>query len=318
MHIVVLDGYTLNPGDLSWDPLEALGTCTIHDRTPWSEIVPRSREADALLTNKTPLDRNTLEQLPRLRYIGVLATGFNIVDVDVARLRGIPVTNVPAYSTPSVAQAVFAHLLNLTHHVGHHAGTVRDGVWSSSKDFSYWDYPPIELASLTMGIIGFGRIGQATAAIAHAMGMKVISHTPDTVADTSVEFLPLDEVFRQSDVLTLHCPLTEETRHVVNRARLGLMKPTAFLLNTGRGPLVDEEALAEALNGGRIAGAGLDVLSAEPPPPNHPLLKARNCYITPHLAWATLAARRRLLHAVVANLRAFLEGTPINVVNGGR
>ncbi len=315
MHIVVLDGYTLNPGDLSWAPLEALGTCTIHDRTPVPEIVSRSREADAILTNKTPLDAKTLGQLPRLRYVGVLATGFNVVDIEAARARGIPVTNVPSYSTLSVAQAVFAHILNLTHHVGHHAGTVRDGAWSSSKDFCYWVFPPVELAGLTMGIVGFGRIGQAVAGIAHAMGMRVIAHSPDPPADSFVEFLALEEVFRQSDVLSLHCPLTEETRNIVNRRRLGIMQSSAFLINTGRGPLVDEEALAEALNGGVIAGAGLDVLSVEPPPPTNPLLTARNCHITPHLAWATRAARVRLLQAAAENLRCFLEGRSCNVVN---
>jgi len=317
MHIVVLDGCTLNPGDLSWQPLEALGTCAIHDRTPPDQVVWRAADADIVLTNKTVLSRQVIGQLPRLKYVGVLATGYNIVDVEAARERNIPVTNVPTYGTPSVAQMVFTHLLNLALHVGHHAQTVAQGRWSASSDFCYWDYPLVELAGLTMGIVGFGRIGRATAALARAFGMRVLVY--DVVAPAAVvegvEFVELDRLFRTSDVVSLHCPLTPQTRNLVNAERLALMKPSAMLINTSRGPLVDEWALAAALGAGRIAGAGLDVLSSEPPEPDNPLLRARNCYITPHIAWATKAARQRLLTAVVENIAAFLAGRPQNVVN---
>jgi glycerate dehydrogenase len=317
MHIVVLDGHTLNPGDLSWAPLEALGECVIYPRTPREAIVERARGAEAVLTNKAPLDRDTLAQLPDLRYIGVLATGYNIVDVDAARERGIPVTNVPAYSTPSVAQAAFALLLELTHHVGHHAETVRAGQWCRSADFSYQEEPLVELAGLTMGIVGFGAIGRAVARIAAAFGMTVQAHTRTVPADApEVAFVDLDTLFRTSDVVSLHVPLTPQTQGLVNAARLAQMKPSAFLLNTSRGPLIVEADLADALNAGRIAGAGMDVLSVEPPPPDNPLLTARHCLITPHFAWATRAARVRLLDGVATNLRAFQAGTPANVVNG--
>jgi glycerate dehydrogenase len=317
MHIVVLDGYTLNPGDLSWQSLEALGTCAIYDRTPPDQVGWRAADADIVLVNKVVLSRQVIGQLPRLKYIGVLATGYNIVDVQAARERNIPVTNVPTYSTLSVAQMVLAHLLNLTLHVGHHARTVAEGRWSASSDFCYWDYPLVELAGLTMGIVGLGRIGRATSALARAFGMRVLAY--DVVAPAAVvegvEFVDLDGLFRASDVVSLHCPLTGETRHLVNAERLALMKPSAVLINTSRGPLVDEPALAAALGAGRIAGAGLDVLSSEPPEPDNPLLRARNCYITPHIAWATKAARERLLAAVVENVAAFLAGRPQNVVN---
>jgi len=317
MHIVVLDGYTLNPGDLSWQALAALGTCAVHDRTPPDQVVSRAADADIVLTNKVVLSRQIIAQLPRLKYIGVLATGYNIVDVEAARERNIPVTNVPTYSTLSVAQMVLAHLLNLALHVGHHGHTVTQGRWSASRDFCYWDYPLVELAGLTMGIVGFGRIGRATSALARAFGMRVLVY--DVVAPSAaaegVEFVELDRLFRTSDVVSLHCPLTSETEHLVNAERLALMKPSAVLINTSRGPLVDERALAAALDAGRIAGAGLDVLSSEPPEPDNPLLRARNCYITPHIAWATKAARERLLAAVVENVAAFLAGRPQNVVN---
>jgi glycerate dehydrogenase len=317
MNIVVLDGYTLNPGDLSWEGLEALGSCTVHDRTPAPDIVSRAASAHIVLTNKTPLTRDTLALLPPLRYIGVLATGYNIVDVAAARERGIPVTNVPSYGTMSVAQVVFAHLLNLTHGIAHHTGAVRQGRWSSSTDFSFWDTPLMELSGKTMGIIGAGQIGRAVARIARSFGMDVIAydHSPAAPVPADVRLVQLEEIFSRSDVVTLHCPLTAETTGLVNRERLALMKPTAFLINTSRGPVIDETALAEALEGGVIAGAGLDVLSSEPPPPDHPLLHARNCYITPHFAWASTAARRRLMDEVVENVRAFLEGRKRNVVN---
>ena len=315
--IVVLDGHTLNPGDLSWEPLTSLGRCAIYERTAPGEVVPRACEAEIVLTNKTPLQREALAGLPRLKFVGVLATGYNVVDVRAARERGISVANVPAYSTESVAQLVFAHLLNLTHHVADHSRTVRDGRWSASRDFCYWDTPLIELRGLTMGVIGYGRIGSATGRIARAFGMQVLAHTRDQarVLEEGVQWASLDDVFRHSDVVSLHCPLTAETEGLVNRHRLRLMKPSAFLINTSRGPLVDEAALAEALAEGTLAGAGLDVLSSEPPPASNPLLCAPSCVITPHIAWATKAARERLLASAAANVRAFLEGSPINVVN---
>jgi glycerate dehydrogenase len=260
--IVVLDGHTLNPGDLSWDALKALGSCEIHDRTAPTEVVDRARNAEIVLTNKTVLTRDQIIALPNLRYIGVLATGYNVVETAAASERQVPVTNVPTYGTRSVAQMTFALLLELTQRAGHHAQTVRDGRWSRSPDFCYWDYPLVELADLTLGIVGFGRIGRAVADVGRALGMRIVAATSPRrpVAEGADASLPMDELFRQSDVISLHCPLTEETRHLVNSERLALMKPTAFLLNTSRGPLIDEVALAEALNAGRLAGAGLDVL----------------------------------------------------------
>lgn len=317
MKIVVLDGYTLNPGDLSWKSLEALGTCTIYDRTPKDQILSRAAGAEILLTNKTLLTCPTIKALPSLRYIGVLATGYNIVDHIAAAEAGVVLTNVPAYSTMSVAQVVFAHLLNLTHSMGHHTQAVRDGRWSSCSDFSFADAPLIELAGKTLGIIGPGRIGTAVARMGMAFGMDVIAYSRSGNAPLpGIRAVSLDEVFRMSDVLTLHCPLTPETKHLVNAERLATMKPSAYLINTSRGPLVDEGALAGALNTGKIAGAGLDVLSTEPPPPDAPLLKARNCHITPHFAWASTAARRRLMDEAVENVRGFLEGIPRNVITG--
>ncbi|MCH5377527.1 MAG: D-2-hydroxyacid dehydrogenase [Planctomycetes bacterium] len=317
MKIVVLDGYTLNPGYLSWSGLEELGNCTIHDRTPPERIVPRASGAEIILTNKTPLSADTLGRLTKLKYISVLATGYNIVDVQAARERNIPVSNVPLYATESVAQMVFAHLLNLALNVAHHAQTVRDGRWSASVDFCYWDTPLIELQGLTMGIIGFGRIGRATAKLARAFGMKVIVYdvaTPSEIPE-GCRMVELEDVFRESDVVSLHCPLTPQTENLVSAERLALMKPTAYLINTSRGPLTDERALADALNNGRIAGAGLDVLSVEPPDESNPLLTAKNCQITPHIAWATRAARQRLLQVTVDNVAAFLTGKPQNVIN---
>lgn len=317
MQIVVLDGFTLNPGDLTWEALSASGTCTTHDRTAPEDILPRARDAEAVLTNKTPLSRDIIAALPRLRYIGVLATGYNIVDVEAARERGIPVTNVPAYSTMSVAQVVFAHLFNLTHRMGHHTMAVREGAWTACKDFSFADVPLVEVSGLTMGIIGLGRIGTAVAHAAAAFGMNVLAHDPSHTGDppSGVRMTSLDEVFAMCDVLTLHCPLTSSTKGIVNRERLTMMKPTSFLINTSRGPLVDEEALAETLNAEAIAGAGLDVLSREPPPADNPLLRARNCFITPHIAWASTAARKRLMAEVAENLAAFTRGERRNVVN---
>jgi glycerate dehydrogenase len=316
MNIVVLDGFTLNPGDLSWHELELLGRCRIYDRTPLDEVLGRAAAADILLTNKTELTAEHIRNLPALKFIGVLATGTNVVDLAAARACGIPVANVPAYSTPSVAQATFALVLELTHHTGHHAQTVRSGRWTRSPDWCYWERPLIELAGLTFGIVGFGRIGRAVADLAGAFGMNVLASSPTPKpVPPGVRFVGLDSLLRESDFVSLHCPLTQQTANLVNAARLALMKPTAFLINTSRGPLVEESALAEALNSRRLAGAGLDVLSTEPPPAGHPLLTARNCLITPHLAWATHAARSRLMQTAIANVRAFLQGRPINVVN---
>ncbi len=317
MRIVVLDGYALNPGDLSWRELEALGECTVHDRTPPEQIAGRARGAGAVLINKVVITRSVLEALPELKYVGVLATGYNVVDTAAARERGVTVTNVPAYGTASVAQMVFAHLLELTHSVGLHAESVRRGDWTRCPDFCYWLRPVVELDGLTMGIVGLGRIGRQTAAIALAFGMRVLAHDVTAPAGgmNGVEMVELDRLFRESDAVSLHCPLTPETERLVDARRLALMKPGAFLINTSRGPLVDERALAEALDAGRIAGAGLDVLSAEPPPAENQLLAARNCNVTPHIAWASRAARGRLLATALENLRNFQAGSPTNVVS---
>jgi glycerate dehydrogenase len=317
MRIVVLDGYTLNPGDLDWTPLEALGECQIHDRTAPELTVERASGAEVVLTNKTILDAPVLGRLDALRYIGVLATGYNVVDLDAASRRGIVATNVPAYSTESVAQMVFAHVLNLTQQVGHHARTVREGKWTRSEDFCYWDAPLVELQGLTMGIVGLGRIGKAVARAARAFGMRVAAYDafPTTGVDPDVEMVDtVDELVAQADVVSLHCPLTDQNKHLVNAEWLARMKPTALLINTSRGPLVDEQALADALSRGAIGGAGLDVLSVEPPAADNPLLSAPNCFITPHVAWATRAARQRLLTTAVENVAAFLEGKPRNQV----
>lgn len=317
MNIVVLDGHTLNPGDLSWDELGALGNLQVHPRMTQSEVLARAQDAEIVLTNKVVLDRQTIMALPKVRYVGVLATGYNIVDTVAARSRGVTVTNVPGYSTRSVAQMVFALILELTHHVGHHAQTVRQGRWSRSEDFCYWDTPLLELDGLSLGVIGYGQIGRQVAEIGQAFGMRVLIHSRRQPSQLPAgnEWVSLNEVFSRSDIVTLHCPLTPETRHIINAGRLGLMKPGAFLINTARGPLADEVALADALNTGRIAGAGLDVLSVEPPPSSNPLIGAKNCLITPHIAWASQAARRRLMQITAANLRAFLDGHPQNVVN---
>ena len=325
MKIVVLDGYTLNPGDLAWDDLKALGPCDIYDRTSPDQVLRRAAEAEILLTNKTEIGREHTQNIPKLKYIGILATGTNIVDLAAAREKGIVVSNVPAYGTSSVAQTTIALLLELTQHVGPHSESVHQGRWTSNPDWCYWENPLIELDGLTMGIIGLGRIGTAVAGVAVALGMKVIAYgrasSRNTVIAENPQSAPairrvdLETLFRQSDTVSLHCPLTPETKHLINAQRLSWMKPSAFLLNTSRGQLVDENALAAALNSGRLAGAGLDVLSQEPPPANNPLLSAKNCVITPHLAWATKAARSRLMQVAVENVRAFLGGKPQNVVN---
>ena len=316
MKIIVLDGYALNPGDLSWEDMKALGDLTVYDRTSPSEVFERSADAEVLITNKTVLSAKLINALPKLKYIGVLATGYNVVDIDSARNRGIVVTNIPAYSTASVAQMVFAHLLNITHRVGYFASQNSQGRWTENKDFCYWDTNLVELAGKTMGIVGFGNIGQATAHIALAMGMHVCVYTSKEQSSLpqGVQKVSLDVLFVISDVVSLHCPLTPETNELVNIERLKTMKPSAILINTGRGPLVNEQDLAHALNTGIIAGAGVDVLSTEPPKPDNPLLTAKNCFITPHVAWATLEARIRLMHIAVENLKSFIDGKVINNV----
>jgi glycerate dehydrogenase len=313
--IVVLDAFCLNPGDLSWQALESLGECAFYDRSTEPEIQSRIADAEIVLTNKAPLSAETMKKGGRLKYIGVTATGHNIIDLKAAESHGIIVTNVPSYGTSSVSQMVFAHLLNLTQRVGDHAREVRNGRWSSSPDWCFWDYPLVELDGLTIGIVGFGRIGKATAKLAHAFGMSVLAHNRSPIEETDgVRSADLDTVFRESDVVSLHCPLTADTRELVSRERLALMKPSAFLINTSRGQLVDEHALADALNSGRLAGAGLDVLSTEPPSPDNPLISAKNCYITPHIAWATRASRKRLLEESVENVACYLRGKPRHVV----
>lgn len=316
MKIVVLDGYTLNPGDLSWEEIKSCGTCEFHDRSKPAEVITRLQEADAALTNKVPLDRKTLQDLPKLKYIGVTATGYNIVDVQAAKERAITVTNVPAYGTDSVAQMTFALLLELTNRVGHHAQTVQEGRWTRCPDFCYWDFPLVELSGLNLGIIGYGRIGQQVGRIARAFGMNVLA-TPSRSrsADGDFRTVSVEKLLSESDVVSLHCPLTAETKGLINSERLGLMKKSAFLLNTSRGPLIVEADLAEALHNAGIAGAGLDVLSVEPPVQGSPLFTAPNCFITPHQAWATRAARQRLMNVTAANLRAWINGEPQNVVS---
>ena len=317
MKITVLDGFALNPGDLSWEDFQALGETTIHERTAGSQVLERSEGAEVLLTNKTPLRREVLEQLPKLKYIGVLATGYNVVDVESAKERGIIVTNVPSYSTESVAQMVFALLLELARRTGHHSDEVHRGRWTASPDFCFWDTPQIELAEKTLGIVGFGRIGRAVARIAHAFGMRVLA-TSRTMTEPpefpGFEWRDLDGLFRESDVVSLHCPLLPTTEGLVNRKRLALMKRGSFLINTSRGGLVVEEDLAAVLEEGRIAGAGIDVASSEPPGREWPLRGAGNLVVTPHLAWATKEARERLMQIAVENLQSYLKGTPKNLV----
>ena len=313
MRIVILDGLTTNPGDVSWEPLERLGSLTVFDRTAPGDVVARAADADAVLTNKAIVGREQIAALPRLTYVGVLATGFNIVDVAAARERGIPVCNVPEYSTPNVVQATWALILELANRVGHHDRTVHEGHWAACHDFCYWHGDLVELAGRTLGIVGHGRIGRGVAAVGRAFGMRVIHHRRQGGGDPAC--VDLDTLFRESDVVSLHCPLTPETKGLVDARRLAMMKPTAFLVNTARGPLVDEAALAAALNAGQIAGAAVDVLSVEPPPASNPLLTAKNCVITPHVAWATRDARRRLIDVTAANLAAFAAGQPQNVVN---
>ncbi len=315
--IVILDGHTLNPGDLSWADLEALGELTVYDRTAPEQTAARMADAEIVYTNKTPLTRQTIFACPNLRFIGVLATGYNVVDVAAARERGIPVANVPAYGTDAVAQFVFALLLALCHRPEHHSAAVHAGRWSESPDFCFWETPQVELAGKTMGIVGFGRIGRATAGIAAAFGMRVISHTRTVPGDCRgpIEFVTLDALYARSDVISLNCPLTEETRGMIDRAAIAKMKPGVILINTGRGPLVVERDLADALNDGHVYAAGLDVVDEEPIRADNPLLRAKNCLITPHIAWAPRESRKRLMGIAADNLRAFLGGAPVNIVN---
>lgn len=318
MRLVVLDGFTMNPGDLEWRALEALGDLTVYERTPPARILDRSADAEILLTNKTPLTRETIAALPALRFIAVLATGYNVVDLVAAKARGIPVSNAPAYSTRSVQQMTVALLLELTQQVGAHDRAVKEGVWCRCQDVTFQVKPLLELDGLTFGVVGFGAIGQAVARTALSFGMKVVaaSRTRPPKLPGGVTWVTLEELFRCSDVVSLHCPLTADTANLICERTLAWMRPSALLLNTSRGGLVDEAALACALSDGRLAGAGLDVLSAEPPDPSSPLLNAPNVVITPHCAWATRAARQRLLDITVANVRAFQSGHPQNVVNG--
>ena len=317
MRIVILDGYTANPGDLSWKGLKQTGEVTVYDRTSPSETVQRAADADIVLTNKVVLDREKITQLPRLKYIGVLATGYNVVDIEAAHERSIIVTNVPAYSTESVAQMVFAHLLTVTNRTEHYAIQNRSGRWAANPDFCYWDFPQMELAGKTFGIVGLGNIGRRVAEIALAFGMKVkaVTSKSQDLLPAGIEKADLQTLLAAADVLSLHCPLTENTRHLINADTLRQMKPTAFLINTGRGPLIDDQAVADALQEGRLGAFCADVLTTEPPSSNNPLLSQPNAFITPHIAWASTEARTRLIQVATDNVRAFISGKPQNVVS---
>jgi glycerate dehydrogenase len=323
MKIVVLDGYTLNPGDLSWEGFEKLGDLKVYDRTAYdlsnSELViDRGRDADAILLNKTLLNRDMMDHMPYLKYVGVLATGFNIVDVEAAREKGITVTNIPTYGTNAVAQMAIALLLELCHHVGSHSDAVANGEWESNPDWSFWKYPLVELAGKTMGIIGYGRIGRTVGGIAKALGMKVIAmaNSPDpSLEDDMMRYGNLEELLRESDVISLHCPLTESTQGIINKDTIAKMKDGVMIINNSRGQLIVEEDLRDALNSGKVAGAALDVVSSEPIKSDNPLLQARNCIITPHISWAPKEARTRLMDLALENLKRYLESSPINVVN---
>lgn len=317
MKIVILDGYTINPGDLDWSQIEALGEVKVYDRTVPSDVIKRSIDADIILTNKVVISAEIMDELPKLKYIGVLATGYNVVDLASAKKHNIIVTNIAAYSTDSVAQMTFAHLLNITNRVGHYGKQVKNLRWSANKDFCYWDTKLMELAGKTMGIIGFGKIGMRVAEIARCFGMDVfvVTHRNSTDLPDGIQKTTLDGGLSVSDVLSLHCPLTEETREIINATTLAKMKSTAILINTGRGGLINETAVAEALYAGKLGGFGADVLSQEPPKADNPLFKAPNCYITPHTAWATPEARRRLIDIAAGNIKAFLCGKPENVVD---
>ena len=317
MKIVILDGYTENPGDLSWEGFERLGELTVYERTGEEKIVERIGDAECVIINKTPLDRAIFESCPQIKYVGVLATGYNVVDMEAAREHGVVLTNIPTYGTDAVGQFAIALLLEICHHIGAHSDSVHAGRWTNSMDFCYWDYPLIELAGKTMGIIGYGRIGQRTGALAQAFGMKVLafdSHPNPALESDMMRYVPLDTLLAQSDVISLHCPLFAENRNMINRESISKMKDGVILLNNSRGALINEQDLADALNSGKVYAAGLDVVSAEPIQPDNPLLGAKNCFITPHISWASKESRQRLMDIAVENLRLFLEGTPVNRV----
>lgn len=317
MNIVVLDGYAANPGDLSWEPFRQFGELTVYPRTAAEDMIARASKADIILTNKVQFPREVLQQLPKLKLIAILATGYNTVDCEAARQLGIAVANIPAYSTESVVQMVFAHLLNVCLRVEHYANDVRKGRWSNNSDFCYWDTPLLELAGKTLGIYGLGNIGRRVAEVANAFGLRVIAHTSKAQEDLPAYITKVDfkELLQQSDVLTLHCPLTKDTHHLINGETLQLMQPTAILINTGRGPLVDEFEVAEALETGCLKAYCADVMGNEPPAADNPLLQVPNAFITPHIAWATFEARQRLMQIALENVKAFINGTPQNVVN---
>lgn len=318
LKIVILDGYTENPGDLSWDALAKFGELTVYDRTKAEDVVARIGDADVVYTNKTPITRVTLDACPNLKFISVLATGYNVIDIEAAKERNIPVTNIPTYGTDAVSQFAIALLLEMCHHVGEHSEAVKNGEWTNNLDWTFWKHPLIELSGKTMGIIGFGRIGQGTGRIAEALGMKVLAYDahkrPELITDTC-RYVELDELFRESDFISLHCPLFKETEGIINKENIAKMKDGVKIINTSRGPLIVEEDLKDALNSGKVSGAGVDVVSTEPIRADNPLLQAKNIYITPHIAWAPKESRQRLMDVAVENMRAFAEGTPINVVN---
>ncbi len=321
MKIVVLDGYTLNPGDLDWKGLESLGECTVYDRTSLTdteEVIQRIGDAEVVYTNKTPLPEKVFEECKNLKFVGVLATGYNVVDITAARKRNIPVANIPTYGTAAVGQFAIALLLEICHHIGYHSKVVHEGKWAANPDWCFWDYPLIELDGKTMGIIGYGRIGQATGRIAQALGMKILAYdsyrNPALESDTC-NYTDLDEVLSKSDVIALHCPLFPETEKMINRSTIAKMKDGVIILNNSRGQLINEQDLANALNSGKVAAAGLDVVSTEPIKSDNPLLTAKNCLITPHISWAPKESRKRLMDIAVSNLQEFLKGTPKNIVN---
>ena len=318
MKIVVLDGYTLNPGDISWEGMEALGDVIVYDRTKEDEIVARIGDAEVVYTNKTPITRETLDACPSVKFIGVLATGYNVVDIEAAKEKGIPVSNIPTYGTAAVSQFAIALLLELCHHVGEHSQAVKAGDWSSNPDWCFWNYPLVELAGKTMGIIGFGRIGQDTGKIAQALGMKVLAYDayqkPELETETC-KYADLDTLFAESDVISLHCPLFPSTQGIINKENIAKMEDGVMIINDSRGPLIVEEDLRDALNSGKVAGAAVDVVSTEPIQMDNPLLDAKNCIITPHIAWAPKESRQRLMDIAVDNLKCYAEGKPQNVVN---
>jgi glycerate dehydrogenase len=317
MKIVVLDGYTLNPGDLTWDGLKQIGDLDVYDRTPENEIVSRVGSAEIVYTNKTPLSKETLAKLPDVKWIGVLATGYNVVDVAAAKEQGILVTNIPTYGTTAVAQFTFALLLEMCHHVWAHSEEVKKGAWSSCPDFCFWNFPLIELAGKTMGIIGFGRIGQNVAAIAQALGLRVLAfdqYVNKSLESDTLKYADLDTVLAQSDIISLHCPLFESTKGIINQSNIAKMKDGVMIINTSRGPLIVAQDLADALNSGKVSGAAIDVLDVEPARMDNPLMSAKDCIITPHIAWAPKESRQRLMDIAVNNLKSFIEGTPVNTV----